>query len=97
MSLPLLIFPPAWIAAGLLLNANLNRRLLPYDALAVHADPREIDAVQQYGRKRLFVLGLCIAPLSLVPVVNLFASLFAGVALPSSAWTSWRRFECCQR
>ena len=78
--LPLLLFPPAYIAANLLLNANLNRRLLPYDALAEHADSRELDAVRRQAGKRLFRLGLCIAPLSLVPVVNLFASLFAGVA-----------------
>ena len=80
VSLPLLVFPPAWIAASLLLNANLNRRLLPYDALSIHAERNEIDGIQRNARKRLFMLGLCIAPLSLVPVVNLLASLFAGVA-----------------
>ena len=80
LALPLLIFPPAYVVANLLLNANLNRKLLPYDALAEHADRDELDAVRRGARKRLFVLGLCIAPLSLVPVVNVFASLFAGVA-----------------
>jgi CysZ protein len=80
LSLPLLIFPPAWIAVGMLLNANLNRRMLPYDALSEHADRSELAAIQRDARKRLFTLGLCIAPLSLVPVVNLFASLFAAVA-----------------
>lgn len=80
MALPLLIFPPAYIAASIALNANLNRRLLPYDALAMHADRDEIATVRSIANKRLFMLGLSIAPLSLVPVVNLFASLFAGVA-----------------
>lgn len=80
LALPLVIFPPAYVVANLLLNANLNRKLLPYDALAEHADRDELHAVQRGARKRLFVLGLCIAPLSLVPVVNFFASLFAGVA-----------------
>ena len=80
LALPLLIFPPAYVVANLLLNANLNRKLLPYDALAEHADRHELDAVRRGARKRLFVLGLCIAPLSLVPVVNFLASLFAGVA-----------------
>ena len=80
LALPLLIFPPAYVVANLLLNANLNRKLLPYDALAEHANRDELDAVRRGARKRLFMLGLCIAPLSLVPVVNVFASLFAGVA-----------------
>ena len=80
LALPLLIFPPAYIAANILLNAWLNRRLLPYDALALHADAAELPAVIRAARARLFRLGLAIAPLSLVPVVNLFASLFAGIA-----------------
>ena len=80
LALPLLIFPPAYVVANLLLNANLNRGLLPYDALAEHADEGEIERIRRGSRKRLFRLGLCIAPLSLVPVVNFFASLFAGVA-----------------
>ena len=80
LSLPLLLIPPVYVAVSIVLNANLNRRLLPYDALAIHADREELDDVQCIARKRLFMLGLCIAPLSLVPVVNLFASLYAGVA-----------------
>ena len=80
LALPLLIFPPAYVVANLLLNANLNRKLLPYDALAEHANGDELNAIRRDARKRLFVLGLCIAPLSLIPVVNFFASLFAGVA-----------------
>jgi CysZ protein len=80
LALPLLVFPPAYIVANILLNAWLNRRLLPYDALALHADPDELQTVIHSARGRLFRLGLVIAPLSLVPFVNLFASLFAGIA-----------------
>nr|AUN37373.1 putative transmembrane protein [uncultured bacterium] len=80
LALPLLVFPPAYVVANLLINANLNRRMLPYDALAEHADRDELDRVRRESRKRLFLLGLTLAPLSLVPVVNFFASLFAGVA-----------------
>ena len=43
LALPLLIFPPAYIVANMLLNANLNRKLLPYDALAEHADRDELE------------------------------------------------------
>ena len=80
LALPLLFFPPVYVVVNVLLNANLNRRLLPYDALSVHADRDELQRVRRNARKRLFLLGLAIAPLSLVPVVNLFASLYAGVA-----------------
>lgn len=80
LALPLLVFPPAYIVASILLNAWLNRRLLPYDALAVHADLDELRTVIRSARGRLFRLGLAIAPLSLVPFVNIFASLFAGIA-----------------
>lgn len=80
LALPLLVFPPAYVVANILLNAWLNRRLLPYDALALHADPDELRTVIRSARGRLFRLGLAIAPLSLVPFVNIFASLFAGIA-----------------
>jgi CysZ protein len=80
LTLPLLVFPPAYIVASILLNAWFNRRLLPYDALALHADREELRTVIRSARGRLFRLGLAIAPLSLVPLVNLFASLFAGIA-----------------
>lgn len=80
LALPLLVFPPAYIVANIVLSAWLNRRLLPYDALAMHADPKELQTVIHATKSRLFRLGLIIAPLSLVPFVNLFASLYVGIA-----------------
>jgi len=32
------------------------------------------------ARGRLFMLGLALAPLSLIPLVNLFAPIYAGIA-----------------
>jgi hypothetical protein len=61
LALPLLPFPPAYIAVNILLNAWLNRRLLPYDALALHADPVELRTLIHAARGRLFRLGLVIA------------------------------------
>jgi len=80
LALPLLVFPPAFIIANVVLNAWLNRELLPYDALAEHADRDELELIIASTRGRLFVLALIIAPLSLVPFVNFFASLFTGIA-----------------
>jgi CysZ protein len=80
LALFLLVFPPLYIAASLVLNAWLNQRLFRYDALAAHAGADELRAVIAASRGRLAVLGLLLAPLSLVPVVNLFAPLYAGAA-----------------
>ena len=79
-SLLLLALPPVFVVASLVLSAWLNQRLLRYDALAEHADAGELRAVVRESRGRLFGLGLMLAPLSYVPIVNFFAPLYAGVA-----------------
>jgi uncharacterized protein involved in cysteine biosynthesis len=80
-TLPLLLIPPAYVAASLLLNAWLSQRMFRYDALAEHASASEIDAVLRENRKRLFGLGLTLAPLSLIPIVNvLVLPIYAGIA-----------------
>jgi uncharacterized protein involved in cysteine biosynthesis len=76
----LLAVPPVYLAVTLLLNAWLNQRLFRYDALALHADSDELPAVFRVARWRLFGLGLVLAPLSLIPFVNLLAPLCAGTA-----------------
>jgi CysZ protein len=79
-SLFLLAVPPLFIGASLALSAWLNQRLLRYDALAEHADASELRAVVGGARGKLFGLGLVLAPLSYVPVINFVAPLYAGVA-----------------
>jgi CysZ protein len=80
LALFLLAFPPLYIAISLILNAWLNQRLFRYDALASHADRDELPAVIAVARRPLFALGMLLAPLSLIPFVNLVAPLYAGVA-----------------
>jgi uncharacterized protein involved in cysteine biosynthesis len=80
LALPLLFLPPVYIAVSLCLNAWLNQRLFRYDALALHAAGDEMREVIRGARGRLVLLGLVLAPLSLVPVVNLLAPIYAGVA-----------------
>jgi uncharacterized protein involved in cysteine biosynthesis len=80
LALFLLALPPLYLAVTLLLNAWLNQRLFRYDALALHADAEELPAVIRIARGRLFGLGLVLAPLSLIPFVNLLAPLCAGTA-----------------
>ena len=80
LALFLLALPPIYVVASLLLNAWLNQRLFRYDALALHAGRDELPLVIRGARGRTFLLGLILAPLSLVPIVNLFAPICAGVA-----------------
>lgn len=79
-SLFLLAVPPLFVAVSLALSAWLNQRLLRYDALAEHADAKELREVVRGARGRLLGLGLVLAPLSYVPIVNFVAPLYAGVA-----------------
>ena len=80
-SLVLLFVPPVYALASLVLNAWLTQRMFRYDALAEHADAGEIRALLARSRSRLMGLGLVLAPLSLVPIVNvLVLPLFAGIA-----------------
>lgn len=79
-SLVLLAVPPVYVAASLALSAWLNQRLFRYDALALHADRGELKDVVRGARGRLFALGLVLAPLSFVPLVNLVAPLYSGIA-----------------
>ncbi len=78
--LPLLLVPVIGVTLGLLQNAWLNQRLFRYDALAEHASPEERIAILRSARGRLLALGLAVAPLSLVPLVNLLSPAFAGLA-----------------
>jgi hypothetical protein len=79
-SLLLLPFPPLALGAQWLLGAWLNQRLFRYDALAEHASAQEMRELFTAARARLLALGLTLAPLALVPIVNLFAPLYAGLA-----------------
>lgn len=80
LALLLLALPPIYVAVSLLLSAWLNARLFRYDALALHADRDEMAAVIRGARGRLLMLGFVLSPLSLIPFVNLFAPIFAGIA-----------------
>lgn len=79
-TLPFLFFPVVGLPLSLALGAWLNQRLFRYDALAEHASADELRAVVAAARGRLMGLGLVVAPLALVPFVNLVAPLYAGLA-----------------
>lgn len=68
-----LLLPP-------LLSAWFNRRVLAYDALAEHADGRELAAILRDARGDLFLLGLVLSLLLYVPLFNLLVPILAGLA-----------------
>jgi uncharacterized protein involved in cysteine biosynthesis len=79
-TLPFLLFPVVGVPLSLAAGAWLNQRLFRYDALAEHANAVEMRTVIRAARGRLMGLGLVVAPLALVPFVNLIAPLYAGLA-----------------
>jgi len=79
-SFMLLPVPPVYVAVSWLLTGWLNQRLFRYDALAEHADRNELAALPRALRTRLLLLGVLLAPLALVPIVNLMLPLLAALA-----------------
>ena len=64
----------------LLLSGWLIQRLFRYDALAEHADNAEFRALCASSRGSFFMLGVLVALLYTVPLVNLFAPVLGGLA-----------------
>ena len=62
------------------LSAHLNQRLFRYDALQDHASAAEYVEIRTRARWHLFVLGLALACLFYVPVVNLAAPGLSALA-----------------
>ena len=76
---------PFWLLAGLgvlfslLLTAYLNQRLFRYDALADHASPEEFEQILAQSGGQLYMLGLLLALLHYVPVLNLLSPIYTGL------------------
>jgi CysZ protein len=81
-----LVTLPLWVTGigGVLLpainSAYLNQRLFRYDALASHASRDEYRLIIARARGRLYALGLVLALLYYVPLVNLVAPVITGLA-----------------
>ena len=80
LTLPLWLTGIAAFVLPPLLSAYLSQRLFRYDALADHASPAEYRAVVAASRLPLFLLGLALAVLFYVPLVNLVAPVLSGLA-----------------
>lgn len=82
----LIVTLPLWLIPGLglilpwLLSAWLNQRAYRYDALMQHADSEEFARLVGAHRGKLLLVGLGAGALNYIPLVNLFAPAFAGLA-----------------
>lgn len=80
VTLPLWLVPGMAMVLPVLLSAYLNQRAFRYDALAVHADAQELRTVIEGERGQLYLVGIVAGLLAYVPLVNLVAPAYAGLA-----------------
>jgi uncharacterized protein involved in cysteine biosynthesis len=80
VTLPLWLTGVGALVLPALISAYLNQRLLRYDALAEHAGRDEYAALRVRIKGKLYLLGLLLALLYYVPLVNLLAPVASGLA-----------------
>lgn len=80
VSLPFWLFTPLAILLPVLLAAYLNQRLFRFDALAEHASREEFAQIVKRSSPKLYALGAIAGLLQFMPVLNLFAPVYAGLA-----------------
>lgn len=80
LSLPLWLFPPLWPVLPILLFGYLNQRVFRYDALAEHATGWEMETLIRRHRREMFLLGVVLALVGLIPVLGFFAPVYGGLA-----------------
>ncbi len=80
VTLPLWLLGPVGAVIPFITAGYLNQRLFRYDALAIHADAGELKAVIEQNRGALWGLGMLLALVQFVPLLNFFAPVFTGLA-----------------
>jgi hypothetical protein len=80
LSLPLWLTGIGAVVLPALLSALFNQRVFRYDALAEHASAGEYRAVLREAGGRLYALGLALAALYYVPIINLLVPVLSGLA-----------------
>jgi len=79
-SLPLWLIPGVALIAPILATGWLSQRVFGYDALMYHADHDEFVRLRQELRPKMLLLGGGTTLLAYVPVVNIIAPAFSGLA-----------------
>jgi uncharacterized protein involved in cysteine biosynthesis len=80
VTLPLWLLGPVGAVVPFIAAGYLNQRLFRYDALAAHADSAEIKALIEENKGALWGLGILLALVQFVPLLNFFAPVFTGLA-----------------
>lgn len=80
LTLPLWLIPGLGLILPWLLSAWLNQRAYRYDALMQHADRDEYQRLIGAHRGKLLLVGLGAGALNYIPLVNLLAPAYAGLA-----------------
>ncbi|MGZ5093201.1 MAG: EI24 domain-containing protein [Burkholderiales bacterium] len=80
LTLPLWLTGIGAVVLPALNSAYLNQRLFRYDALAEHATREEYGVLVRRAKGRLYALGLLLALLYYVPILNLIAPVVSGLA-----------------
>ncbi len=91
VTLPLWLIPGMGIILPVLLSAYLNYRGYSYDALSLHGDAAEIGATIARERAQLYLVGIVAGLLVFVPVLNLVAPAYAGLAFVHYCLEALRR------
>jgi hypothetical protein len=80
-TLPLWLLGGLGVLLGIALTGWVTQRLLRYDALALHASAAERRLIIERAGTRLWLLGIVITLLALVPLFNLVLPVYAGLAV----------------
>jgi len=91
VSLPFWLIPGVGLLVSVVLTAWLNQRAFGYDALMLHADREELRRLPRALRQPMLLLGGGCALLAYIPVVNLLAPAFCGLAFVHFMLESLRR------
>lgn len=93
---------PLWLIGGLgaifsvLFTAYLNKRLFSYDALADHASRAEFEVIIAQSGRSLYGLGIILALLHFVPVINLISPIYTGLVYIHFGLARLRRLRNAQ-
>jgi uncharacterized protein involved in cysteine biosynthesis len=80
VTLPLWFTGIGALIVPLVNSAYLNQRIFRHDAASDHASRGELKALNSGSQRKLFVLGLLLAPLLYVPFVNMLMPALTGLA-----------------
>lgn len=96
ISLPFWLIPGVGLVVSVGLTGWMNQRAFGYDALMLHADRDELRHLPRSRSEPMLLLGCGCALLAYVPLVNLFAPAFCGLAFVHFMLETLRR-ERAQR